>query len=490
MLSDKNGNQLATVNRYEIPSEKKNDTYVDIDVTLGDNRLNKNVVNHYNALNQLTQTLTRNYKVSFTYDAEGLRTTKTVNGEKTVLVWDGDQLVLELSGSGKVQKRYVRGNDIVYKDKGNNTEKQYYVTDPHGNVVQLTDESGKVTKTYEYDSFGNEVKPDSRDDNPFRYCGEYYDKETEEIYLRARYYQPAVGRFLTRDTYTGESDEPLSLHLYTYCGNDGVNAWDPDGNVWTSIKKKWNSFWNSAKECYNSAKSYVKKFVNNPKKTSVELIRKGVDSWKNSRFGKKFYELTKTGKSKLVNKILDWGGFERDKENNSIFHAKDWCVQKLFGYNDFYDFAFESGTNISKPHKYQFCDENDYRFNMKRQYVIWAWKADYLNLGAGCEVGFYNTYGSTKHYFFVQKLFTELKMKYDKRIINIYKPKKHSWWITIFDAGNQENVNPSKIGVRCIADLTVLKSSVRNKLINRLEISEGRWKIKKRKKATFTWDYN
>ena len=84
--NDKNGNQLATVNRYEIPSDKKDNTYVDIDVTLGDNRLNENVVNHYNALNQLTQTLTKNYKVSFTYDAEGLRTSKTVNGEKTIFV--------------------------------------------------------------------------------------------------------------------------------------------------------------------------------------------------------------------------------------------------------------------------------------------------------------------------------------------------------------------------------------------------------------------
>ena len=228
--NDKNGNQLATVNRYEIPSDKKDGSYVDIDVTLGDNRLNENVVNHYNALNQLTQTLTKNYKVSFTYDAEGLRTSKTVNGEKTFFVWDGDQLVMELSGSGKVQKRYIRGNDLVYADKGENTEKKYYVTDPHGNVVQLTDESGKVTKIYEYDSFGNEVNPDSKDENPFRYCGEYYDKETEEIYLRARYYQPAVGRFLTRDTYTGESDEPESLHLYTYCENDGVNYFDPSGH--------------------------------------------------------------------------------------------------------------------------------------------------------------------------------------------------------------------------------------------------------------------
>ena len=181
-------------------------------------------------MNQLTQTLTRNYKVSFTYDTEGLRTSKNVNGEKTVFVWDGDQLVMELSKDGKVQKRYVRGIDLVYADKGDNTEKQYYVTDPHGNVVQLTDESGIVVKIYEYDSFGNELKLDVKDDNPFRYCGEYYDKETEEIYLRARYYQPVMGRFLTRDTYTGEKDEPESLHLYTYCGNDGVNAWDPSGH--------------------------------------------------------------------------------------------------------------------------------------------------------------------------------------------------------------------------------------------------------------------
>ena len=233
--NDKNGNQLATVNRSEIPAEAKDTSYIDVDVTLGDNQLNDNVVNHYNALNQLTETLTKNYKVSFTYDAEGLRTGKTVNGEKTVYVWDGDQVVMELSKGGAVQKRYIRGNDLVYADKGENTEKTYYVTDMHGNVVQLLDESGNVTKTYEYDSFGNEVKPEKKDENPYRYCGEYYDKETEEVYLRARYYEPSVGRFITRDTYTGESDEPLSLHLYTYCENDGVNMVDPSGHDGYSV---------------------------------------------------------------------------------------------------------------------------------------------------------------------------------------------------------------------------------------------------------------
>ena len=230
--NDRNGNQLATVNRYPIPDDKKAGTYVDIDVTLGNNRLNGNVVNHYNAQNELIQTLTRGYKVSFTYDAAGLRNSKTVNGEKTVYVWDGDQLVLELSGSGKIQNRYIRGVDLIYADRGKDTGKQYYVTDPHGNVVQLIDGSGEVVRTYEYDSFGNEVDPDSRDENPFRYCGEYYDRETGEVYLRARYYRPETGRFLTRDTYTGEAEEPLSLHLYTYCENDGVNGVDPSGHGW------------------------------------------------------------------------------------------------------------------------------------------------------------------------------------------------------------------------------------------------------------------
>ena len=63
---DKNGNELATVNRYEIPSEKKDKTYIDIDVSLEDNQLNENVVNHYNVQNHLVKALTKNYKVSFT----------------------------------------------------------------------------------------------------------------------------------------------------------------------------------------------------------------------------------------------------------------------------------------------------------------------------------------------------------------------------------------------------------------------------------------
>ncbi len=230
--NDCNGNQLAKVTRRNV---QEDGAYFDLDVSLGDNRINDNVVYHYNALNQLTETLTRDKKVTYEYDAEGLRTAKTVNGKKTIYIWDGDQLALEVTESGKVLRRYVRGSSLIYSDEGAGTKKQYYVMNPHGDVVQLLDENGNVTKSYEYDSFGNEVKPDKKDDNPFRYAGEYYDKETASIYLRARYYQPQLGRFQTRDTYTGEDDDPLTLHLYTYCGNDAVNNVDPSGHFFETL---------------------------------------------------------------------------------------------------------------------------------------------------------------------------------------------------------------------------------------------------------------
>ena len=187
------------------------------------------------------------------------------------------------------------------------------------------------------------------------------------------------------------------------------------------------------------------------------------------------------------------GGFQREGKT-SIFHARDICIQKLGGYNNFYDFVFDSATNISKPLKYKFTDRKDYKFNMKRKYVIWAWKGDYLNLGAGCEVGFYNTYGSTKHYFFVKKIFTELEMRYNGNLINNYRPPKskgekvgHSWWITTFNAGMQNNVNPSKIGFRCVADLSVLKTYARKAAERRLKKSK-RWNVEGCE-ATLTWNY-
>lgn len=84
---------------------------------------------------------------------------------------------------------------------------------------------------YTYDAYGNTtVNTGSPLNNPYQYNAEYTDSSTGNQYLRARYYDPASGRFLTKDTYLGETNDPLSLNLYTYAQNNPINYVDPSGH--------------------------------------------------------------------------------------------------------------------------------------------------------------------------------------------------------------------------------------------------------------------
>ena len=99
----------------------------------------------------------------------------------------------------------------------------------HGDVTALIDSSGNILATDYYDSFGNILSSTGTFDNPFKYAGYYYDSETEDYYLIARYYDPVTARFLSEDTYRGSADDPLSLNLYTYCHNEPLMYTDRRG---------------------------------------------------------------------------------------------------------------------------------------------------------------------------------------------------------------------------------------------------------------------
>ena len=196
----------------------------------------KTETNTYDGLNQLIGFTDGETTASYKYNADGLRTSKTVDGKTINHIWDGSkQIIVDMDDSDWYSAEvYVRGTNLLAKfskQSGNvKTDYQYYTQNAHGDVVNLTDSTGAITKSYKYDAFGVEQNVDDADDNAFRYCGEYFDAETGTIYLRARYYDPAIGRFISRDSVTGDNADPLSLNLYTYCHNNPVQFVDENGH--------------------------------------------------------------------------------------------------------------------------------------------------------------------------------------------------------------------------------------------------------------------
>jgi len=111
-----------------------------------------------------------------------------------------------------------------------NWELTYYGYDGGGSVRQLFNPAGAVTDTYAYDTFGNTVARTGSTLNEFQYRGEQFDSTLGMYNLRARYYVPRTGRFLTQDTDTGVLGRPVTQHKYIYAYNDAVGFSDPSGH--------------------------------------------------------------------------------------------------------------------------------------------------------------------------------------------------------------------------------------------------------------------
>ena len=101
----------------------------------------------------------------------------TASPQTTIHVWDGSNIALELDNAGNLTNKYIRGINLIKTvPASGSANERYFLFNAHGDVTQMTNTSGAVTKNYYYDSFGVELNPDAADTNPWRYCGEYYDK--------------------------------------------------------------------------------------------------------------------------------------------------------------------------------------------------------------------------------------------------------------------------------------------------------------------------
>jgi RHS repeat-associated protein len=138
--------------------------------------------------------------VSFKYDPFGRRIYKSSSSGTSIYAYDGDNLVEETNSSGTAVARYSQGPNIdepLAMLRGAITS--YYHADGLGSVTSLSNPSGVSAQTYGYDSFGKQTSSSGSLTNPFQYTGRESDTETGLYYYRARYYDPAAGRFLGED---------------------------------------------------------------------------------------------------------------------------------------------------------------------------------------------------------------------------------------------------------------------------------------------------
>jgi RHS repeat-associated protein len=179
-----------------------------------------------------------NGAVTMVYDAEGNRIAKTASGTTTRYLVDdlnptGYSQVVEEIGAGAVQRVYTYGLQRINQDQliSGTWTPTFYGYDAFGSVRQLTNSAGTVTDTYDYDAWGNVVNTTGATPNVYLYRGEQFDPDLTVYYLRARYFNPLTGRFLTRDPAPREPTDPKTLHRYLYGDADPINAIDPSGRV-------------------------------------------------------------------------------------------------------------------------------------------------------------------------------------------------------------------------------------------------------------------
>jgi RHS repeat-associated protein len=167
----------------------------------------------------------------YTYDADGLRTSKTVNNVKTEYTWVNGKLIGQKTGTDTLYFLY-NGDEII--GFNHNSDTYFYLKNLQNDVTGIVDSNGNVVASYSYDAWGKVLTSTGTlaEINPMRYRSYYYDTDISMYYLQSRYYNPSVGRFLNFDEVMilyRTVDTLSGTNGFAYCDNDAVNGRDPTG---------------------------------------------------------------------------------------------------------------------------------------------------------------------------------------------------------------------------------------------------------------------
>lgn len=183
----------------------------------------------YDSEQRLVRIRTGTTSTEFEYDADGMRVRSRRDGSHREFLLDKrgrlSNVVRETDPNGAVD--YVYGNTLI--SAATSTGPVLFAhADATGTTRILTDSDGSVDSITSYSAFGAAL--DNGDFGiPIRFVGQELDASTGLYYMRARYYDPEIGRFISRDPERGSRSSPRSQNAYVYSGGDPVNSFDPSG---------------------------------------------------------------------------------------------------------------------------------------------------------------------------------------------------------------------------------------------------------------------
>ncbi|WP_059171999.1 DNRLRE domain-containing protein [Bacillus sp. FJAT-27445] len=299
--------------------------------------------------------------VSYTYYPNGQRKTKTTGETSYQYHYDGGDLLRITDKDNKTVWAFtwIDGKPKTVTNKQGQTF--FYITNYRGDVVSIIDDTGLTVASYSYDPWGNirqAYEQPGVANQPFGYAGYQFDKETKLYYLQARYYDPDTSRFISRDPYSGDLDNPITQNAYVYAFADPISMIDPQGTyaasailggslvlvpgigeaillisgivivsgaiiytgskIYSQVQKKAASDFNNAVKNGSKTKNHSEQTegslpVNGKPYSSKDLIKNG------KVHQRRYYD--KNGKPKLD---IDYSNHGNPKRHPKVPHRHDW----------------------------------------------------------------------------------------------------------------------------------------------------------------------
>ena len=275
----------------------------------------------YDNFNRLISYTEGNNTTTYSYYADNLRASKTDSSNNTTsFIWNGQNLAYEGTGTDAKYYSYDITGIAAVKTGG---EQKIYAKNPHNDIIGQINLSGVLSGAKDFNSFGELVSCTSV--SGFGYAGEYHDAESGYIYLRNRYYDPDIGRFITEDPAKD------GTNWYVYCGNNPVMFYDPWGLSYEDVINALGIIYNAKNAMYHTTPGTQK--YNNSYEHIIEqknVIRSSeiyMEDWSGL---KKVLEPIVNGNNNSLTTIkstkeqVEYAKAERDKiekRDNAIFTA-------------------------------------------------------------------------------------------------------------------------------------------------------------------------